>query len=133
VLSKKIFNEISEASTHCKGLSWGLFLERKEGIPHRWSVAQEKVTPDLGLAEGELSPPCHLPMLHRKDVEQIWIQEKRKVNPNTRAMGQGVRIWKITFHRRVTTGTPQEDLHPECLELQKHLEFNLRVRYHVNR
>jgi hypothetical protein len=90
VLSKKIFNEISEASTHCKGLSWGLFLERKEGIPHRWSVAQEKVTPDLGLAEGELSPPCHLPMLHRKDLEQIWIQEKGKVRPNTRAMVQGI-------------------------------------------
>jgi hypothetical protein len=91
------------------------------------------VTPDLGLAESGLSPPCHLPILHRKDLEQIWIKEKRKVRPNTRAMGQGIQIWKITFYGRVATCIPLEDLHPERLELQKHLEVNLRVRYHVNR
>jgi hypothetical protein len=73
---KKTFNEISEASTHCKGSGWGFFLERKEGIPNRWSVVHEKVTPDLGLAEGGLSPPCYLHILHRKNLEQIWIQEK---------------------------------------------------------
>jgi hypothetical protein len=48
-------------------------------------------------------------------------------------MGHGIRIWKITFHGMVATCIPLEDLHPEHLDLQKHLELNLRVRYHVNR
>jgi hypothetical protein len=110
---KNFLNEISETSTPYKEPGWEFFLERKEGIPHRWSTAHENLTPALGLAEGALSPPCHLHMLHRKDLEQIWIQEKRKMSPNTRAMGQGVQIWKTTFHRRVAMCIPQQDLQPE--------------------
>lgn len=41
------------------------------------SAARENLTPVLGPAEGGLSPPCHLCMSHRKDLEQIWSKEKR--------------------------------------------------------
>ena len=53
-----------------------------------------KMTPALDLAEDVLFSPCPLHTLYRKGLEQIYIREKRQMNPNAKAMKWCVHVMK---------------------------------------